>query len=149
MRAVLQRVSSARVLVDGEELGSIRMGWAVLLGIGPEDDETTAAQMVEKVSTLRVFEDDAGKMNLSAVDVEADFLVVSQFTLYADVARGRRPGFAGAASPEMAEPLVERFADLLRERGFRVATGRFGAMMDVEVCNHGPVTIVLSSDGWG
>ena len=149
MRAVLQRVSSARVLVDGEELGSIQMGWAVLLGIGPEDDETIAAQMVEKVSTLRVFEDDAGKMNLSAVDVGADFLVVSQFTLYADVARGRRPGFAGAASPEMAEPLVERFADLLRERGFRVATGQFGAMMDVEVCNHGPVTIVLSSDGWG
>ena len=149
MRAVLQRVSSARVLVEGEELGSIGVGWAVLLGIGPEDDETTAAQMVEKVSTLRVFEDDAGKMNLSAVDVEADFLVVSQFTLYADMARGRRPGFAGAASPEMAEPLVERFADLLRERGFRVATGQFGAMMDVEVCNHGPVTIVLSSDGWG
>lgn len=124
------------------------MGWAVLLGVGPDDDEAVAAGLVDKIVGLRVFEDAEGKMNRSATDLGAEVLVVSQFTLYADLSRGRRPGFSGAAPPAVAEPLVVRFAELLRERGLRVAMGRFGTMMDVELTNHGPVTIVLSSDGW-
>lgn len=149
MRAVLQRVSRARVLVGGEEVGAIGLGWAVLLGIGPDDDETTAARLVDTIVKLRAFEDADGKMNLAAAEVGAEFLVVSQFTLYADLSRGRRPSFVGAASPALAEPLVERFVAILRERGFAVATGRFGAMMEVEIHNYGPVTFVLSTDGWG
>ena len=148
MRAVCQRVSRAHVSVGGEVIGSIGPGWAILLGIGPNDTERHAAELVEKVATLRVFEDAAGKMNLSTSDVGAEMLVVSQFTLYADLSRGRRPSFVGAASPQVAAPLVERFAHLLRERGFKTETGRFGAMMDVELVNDGPVTIVLSTDGW-
>ncbi len=147
MRAVCQRVSRARVVVDGEVVGEIGLGWAVLLGVGPEDDEAAAARLAEKIATLRVFEDAEGRMNLAAAEVGADFLVVSQFTLYADL-KGRRPGLSRAAPPPVAEPLVARFAELLRERGFRVETGRFGAMMDVELTNHGPVTIVLSTDAW-
>ena len=147
MRAVCQRVSRARVVVDGEVVGEIGPGWAVLLGVGPEDDEAAAARLAEKIATLRVFEDAEGRMNLAAAEVRAVFLVVSQFTLYADL-KGRRPGFSRAAPPPVAEPLVARFAELLRERGFRVETGRFGAMMDVELTNHGPVTIVLSTDAW-
>ena len=147
MRAVCQRVSRARVVVDGEVVGAIGLGWAVLLGVGPEDDESAAARLAEKIATLRVFEDAEGRMNLAAAEVRAVFLVVSQFTLYADL-KGRRPGFSRAAPPPVAEPLVARFAELLRERGFRVETGRFGAMMDVELTNHGPVTIVLSTDAW-
>lgn len=149
MRAVCQRVSRARVAVDGEIVGQIGAGWAILLGVGPEDGENQAAWLVDKIAGLRVFEDSNGKMNLAAADVGAQFLIVSQFTLYADVSRGRRPGFTGAAPPAVAEPLVGRVADLLRSRGFEVATGSFGAMMDVELTNHGPVTIVLSTDGWG
>ncbi|HYU18829.1 MAG TPA: D-aminoacyl-tRNA deacylase [Chloroflexota bacterium] len=148
MRAVLQRVSRGRVLVDGQEVGAIGPGWAILLGIGPSDDEATAAGLVDKIIALRAFGDAAGKMNLPASEVGAEFLVVSQFTLYADLSRGRRPGFAGAAPPAVADPLVRRFCDLLRQRGFRVASGRFGAMMEVEICNDGPVTFVLSTDGW-
>jgi D-tyrosyl-tRNA(Tyr) deacylase len=149
MRVVLQRASRARVLVEGHEVGAIGLGWVVLLGVGPDDDEQTAARMVEKIATLRCFEDEEGKMNRSAADVGAAFLVVSQFTLYADTSRGRRPSFVGAAPPAQAEPLVERFVQLLRDRGFRVATGVFGALMDVELVNHGPVTLVLSTDTWG
>jgi D-tyrosyl-tRNA(Tyr) deacylase len=148
MRAVCQRVSRARVLVEGQTVGEIGLGWAILLGIGPADDEAIAAWLVDKIATLRVFDDAAGKMNLSAADVGAEFLLVSQFTLYADLSRGRRPGFTGAAPPALAEPLVARCAELLRARGFRVATGQFGALMEVELTNHGPVTIVLASDGW-
>ena len=148
MRAGCQRVSQARVTVGGEVVGAIGAGWAILLGVGPRDDEAAAAWLADKIALLRVFEDDAGKMNLSATDIGAEFLVVSQFTLYADTSRGRRPGFTGAAPPATAEPLVERFAELLRERGFRVETGRFGALMDVELTNHGPVTIVLANDPW-
>ncbi len=148
MRAVCQRVSRARVTVGGEVVSAIGLGWLILLGIGPRDDEAAADRLVDKIALLRVFEDEAGKMNLSAVDVGADVLLVSQFTLYADVSRGRRPGFSGAAPPDLAEPLVERVAELLRERGLTVGTGRFGAMMDVELTNHGPVTIVLTTDGW-
>ena len=148
MRAVCQRVSRAQVSVDGAVVGSIGRGWAILLGIGPNDTEGTADELVQKIATLRVFEDSTGKMNLAAADVSAEMLVVSQFTLYADMSRGRRPSFVGAASAQLAEPLVERFAALLRERGFTTETGRFGAMMDVELVNDGPVTIVLSTDGW-
>ena len=148
MRAVCQRVSKATVRVDGRVIGSIRAGWAILLGIGPDDGEVEAAVLVDKVAGLRVFEDQNGKMNLAAADVGAEFLIVSQFTLYADVGRGRRPGFTRAASPSLAAPLVEHFAELLKRRGFTVATGRFGAEMDVTLTNHGPVTIVLSTDGW-
>ena len=134
--------------VGGQVVGSIGPGWAILLGVGPNDTEATAAELAEKVATLRVFEDQAGKMNLSAADVGAEMLVVSQFTLYADTSRGRRPSFLGAAPPTVAEPLVERFAALLRRRGFKTEAGRFGAMMDVELVNEGPVTIVVSTDGW-
>ena len=149
MRAVCQRVSRARVVVEGETVGRIGRGWAILLGVGPGDDEAVAARLVDQIAGLRVFEDAGGKMNLAAAEVGAQFLVVSQFTLYADLSRGRRPGFSRAAAPAVAAPLVERFAELLRERGFEVATGRFGAGMAVELTNDGPVTIVLSSDGWG
>lgn len=148
MRAVCQRVTRATVRVDGRVIGSIRAGWAILLGIGPDDGEVEAAALVDKVAGLRVFEDQDGKMNRAAADVGAEFLIVSQFTLYADLSRGRRPGFTRAASPSLAAPLVEHFAELLKRRGFTVATGRFGAEMDVTLTNHGPVTIVLSTDGW-
>jgi D-aminoacyl-tRNA deacylase len=148
MRAVCQRVSRARVLVEGRPVGEIGLGWAVLLGIGPDDGDAEASWLVDRVAGLRVFEDEAGKMNRSAADVGAEILVVSQFTLYADLSRGRRPGFAGAAPPAVAEPLVVRVAEQFRGRGFRVETGRFGAMMDVELTNSGPVTIVLSTDEW-
>jgi D-aminoacyl-tRNA deacylase len=148
MRAVCQRVSRARVLVEGRPVGEIGLGWAVLLGIGPDDGDAEASWLVDRVAGLRVFEDEAGKMNRSAADLGAEILVVSQFTLYADLSRGRRPGFAGAAPPAVAEPLVVRVAEQFRERGFRVETGRFGAMMDVELTNSGPVTIVLSTDEW-
>ena len=147
MRLVAQRVSRARVTVGDELVGEIGRGWLILLGVGPADGERDAASLVDRIAGLRVFEDAAGKMNLAAPDVGAEFLVVSQFTLYADLSRGRRPGFTGAAPPAVAEPLVARFADLLRECGFTVATGRFGAHMAVELVNDGPVTIVLSTEG--
>lgn len=146
MRAVCQRVSRASVTVGDEVVGEIGLGWLVLLGVGPNDDETVAARLADKIVGLRVFEDEAGKMNRSVVDVGGALLVVSQFTLYADTSRGRRPGFTGAAPPSIAEPLVERFAELVRERGLRVETGRFGAMMEVSLVNHGPVTIVLTDE---
>ncbi len=146
MRAVCQRVSQASVTVDGEVVGEIGPGWLVLLGVGPNDDDAVAARMADKVVGLRVFEDEDGKMNRSVVDVGGSVLVVSQFTLYADTSRGRRPGFTGAAPSSVAEPLVTRFAEIVRDRGLRVATGRFGAMMAVSLVNHGPVTIVLADE---
>jgi D-aminoacyl-tRNA deacylase len=146
MRAVCQRVSRASVTVDGQMVGEIGHGWLVLLGVGPNDDHAVAARMADKIVGLRVFEDEAGKMNRSVLDVGGALLVVSQFTLYADTSRGRRPGFTGAAPPAIAEPLVERFAALVRERGLRVETGRFGAHMAVELVNDGPVTIVLTDE---
>ena len=142
-------MSHAQVSIDNQVVGSIERGWMILLGIGPSDTDATAAELAEKIATLRVFEDAGGKMNLSAADVGAEMLVVSQFTLYADMSRGRRPSFVGAASSSVAEPLVDRFVALLRERGFKTEAGRFGAMMEVELVNDGPVTIVLSTDGWG
>ncbi len=148
MRAVCQRVRWARVIVGTEIVGEIGLGWAVLLGIGSGDDEAAAAALVDQIVKLRAFDDGTGRMQRSAEDVGAQFLVVSQITLHADLSRGRRPSFVRAAPPEIAQPLVDRFVALLRERGFTVATGRFGAMMDVELCNTGPVTFVLSTDGW-
>lgn len=148
MRVVLQRVSRASVTAEGEVAGAIGRGWLALVGVGPSDTEATAATMSDKLASLRVFEDEQGKMNLSAADVGAAFLLVSQFTLYADLSRGRRPSFLGAAAPTIAAPLVDHLAALLRGRGFMVETGRFGAHMAVELVNDGPVTIVLSSDDW-
>jgi D-tyrosyl-tRNA(Tyr) deacylase len=146
VRALLQRVSSARVSVDGETLGQIGPGWAVLLGVGPADSRDVAERLAEKVAYLRCFDDESGKMNRSVVDVAGQVLVVSQFTLYADTSRGRRPSYISAAPPSQAEPLVEHFADSLRGLGLHVSTGRFGAHMLVSIENDGPVTIWLDTD---
>jgi D-aminoacyl-tRNA deacylase len=146
MRAVCQRVSRARVTVNGDVVGEIGIGWVVLLGIGPGDDDATAARMADKIVGLRVFDDGDGKMNRSVADVGGAILLVSQFTLYADTSRGRRPGFTNAAPPAVAAPLVDRVAELIRARGLRVDTGRFGASMQVELVNDGPVTIMLTDE---
>src|SRR5262245_34830412 len=143
MRALLQRVSEASVMAGGEVAGRIGPGWLVLLGVGQGDDEALADALAEKAALLRCFEDADGKTNLAAADVGAEFLVVSQFTLYADTARGRRPGFTAAAPPELARRLVDHFAAALRARGFRVAEGVFGAHMQVALVNDGPFTIWL------
>jgi D-aminoacyl-tRNA deacylase len=143
VRALLQRVSEAAVEVDGAPVGAIGRGWLILLGVGAEDSPATAARLAEKVATLRAFEDAAGKTNLSAAEVGAQMLVVSQFTLYADTSRGRRPSFIRAAPPEQARRLCEEFAERLRARGFTVATGRFGAHMQVRLTNDGPFTLLL------
>jgi D-tyrosyl-tRNA(Tyr) deacylase len=143
VRAVVQRVSRAAVRVDGETVGAIARGFVVLVGFAPADDEAALAWMAEKLAGLRVFGDAEGKMNLGIQEVGGAMLVVSQFTLYGDASKGRRPSFVGAAPPEQAEALYERFVALLRERGVRVETGRFRAMMDVELVNDGPVTLLL------
>jgi D-tyrosyl-tRNA(Tyr) deacylase len=143
---LLQRVSRAEVRTGGDSLGSIGGGLAILVGVGPGDDETLAARMARRAAELRIFEDDDGQTNLSLVDVGGGALVVSQFTLYADTRRGRRPGFGGAASPDLAERVYERFSAGLRDQGIEVVTGQFGATMDVELVNHGPFTIWLDSD---
>lgn len=148
MRAVCQRVSQASVAVDSEVVGAIGPGMVVLVGIGPSDGEAAVAWLADKIAGMRIFDDRAGRMNLAAADAGSEILIVSQFTLYADTDRGRRPGFSGAAPPALAEPLVERCVSLLRQRGLRVATGRFGAVMALSLVNDGPVTIVLSDDGW-
>jgi D-aminoacyl-tRNA deacylase len=148
VRALLQRVSRAGVRVGGEAIASIDQGLVVLLGVGPEDDEATADALAGKVAELRIFRDDAGRTNRSLVDVGGEVLVVSQFTLFADTRRGRRPGFTGAAGPDPAERLYGRFATALAARGPRVAKGRFGAEMEVELVNDGPFTIWLdTADG--
>jgi D-tyrosyl-tRNA(Tyr) deacylase len=146
MRAVCQRVSRAQVSIEGEVVGSIGPGWVILVGVGQRDGADTARKLAEKIAHLRCFPDDEGKMNRSALEVQAEMLVVSQFTLYADTSRGRRPSFVQAAPPEIADPLVNCFADELRNFGFKVETGRFGAMMDVELLNQGPVTIWLDTN---
>ena len=143
MRAVVQRVSRAAVRVDGETVGAIGRGFVVLAGFAPADDEPALVWMAEKLAGLRVFGDAEGKMNLGITEVGGAMLVVSQFTLYGDASKGRRPSFVAAAPPDQAEPLYDRFVVLLRERGVRVETGRFGAMMDVELVNDGPVTLLL------
>ena len=145
MRAVIQRVSRASVKVAGEITGEIRHGFMVLLGVGKEDAEPDADWLAEKIYGLRVFEDSEGKLNLSLSEVKGAVLVVSQFTLYADCRKGRRPGFDLAAPPELAEKLYNYFVDKLKEKGLPVATGKFQAMMDVELVNQGPVTLLLDS----
>ncbi len=148
MRVVLQRVRRGRVTVEGEIVGSVDTGFVALVGVTHDDTEVQADLLARKTANLRVFEDAAGKMNLSALDVDAGILVISQFTLYADAKKGRRPSFVQAARPETAEPLVEYFAERLRQEGVeRVETGSFGAMMLVEIHNDGPVTIILDTDG--
>jgi D-aminoacyl-tRNA deacylase len=146
VRALLQRTTGARVRVDGSVVGEIGPGLVVLLGVGPSDDEAVADALARRVSELRIFDDDTGRTNLSLLDVGGAALVVSQFTLYADTRRGRRPGFTGAAAPELAERLYLRFAAALRALGVEVATGEFGAVMQVELVNDGPFTIWLDSE---
>jgi len=143
MRAVLQRASRASVSVDGRVIGSIGQGFVVLLGIAPGDGPDQVEWMADKVAGLRVFPDDHGKMDRDLAAVGGAVLVVSQFTLYGDVSRGRRPSFVAAASPEVAVPLYEAFVAALRRRGLSVQTGEFGAMMAVELVNDGPVTLVI------
>ena len=145
MRAVVTRVSRASVSVDGEITGQIGAGFLVLLGVGPNDTEETARKLADKICNLRVFEDENGKMNRSLEQIQGSILAVSQFTLYADTS-SRRPGFSGAAKPELAEPLYECFMRQCRERGFPVEHGVFGADMDVDSLNQGPVTILFDTD---
>jgi len=146
MRAVLQRVSRARVTVEGRVTGEIGAGFMVLLGVGREDTSATAQNMAEKVVNLRIFEDQHGKMNRSLLDVKGSALVVSQFTLYGDARGQRRPSFVTAAAPDTAKGLYEEFTAALRRLGITVATGTFQAMMSVELVNEGPVTILLDSE---
>ena len=146
MRAVVQRVSRARVTVEGRVTGEITTGLMILLGVGRGDTSVVAGSMAEKVATLRIFEDDQGKMNRSLLDVGASALVVSQFTLYGDARGQRRPSFIAAAPPEQAKKLYEEFCEALRNLGVTVATGVFQAMMSVELVNEGPVTILLDSE---
>ena len=146
MRVVVQRVSRARVTVEGGVTGEITTGLMILLGVGRDDTSVVAGSMAEKVATLRIFEDDQGKMNRSLLDVGASALVVSQFTLYGDARGQRRPSFIAAAPPEQAKKLYEEFCEALRALGVTVATGVFQAMMSVELINEGPVTILLDSD---
>ena len=145
MRAVVQRVSRASVTVDGEITGKIGKGLLVLLGISTDDEESDAVYLLDKIINLRIFEDAAGKMNLSLAETSGELLVVSQFTLYGDTRRGRRPSYIEAAAPEKANSLYEFFVAEARKQIGRVETGRFQAMMDVELVNDGPVTILLDS----
>lgn len=146
MKAVLQRVSRAKVSVDGRITGEIGKGILLLLGVGVSDRESDAVFLLEKALNLRIFDDEEGKMNLSLLDVEGGLLVVSQFTLYADASRGRRPSYISAARPEEANRLYEFFVAEARKRISEVATGEFQAMMDVELNNEGPVTIILETE---
>src|SRR5215510_1305710 len=146
MRAVVQRVSRCKVTVDSKVVGEIGAGLLVLLGVSKEDTEAAADYSAEKIIGLRIFEDDAGKMNVSVLDKGGEVLVVSQFTLYGDVRRGKRPSFDAAARPEEARRLYEYFVQKVRAAGLRCETGEFQAMMDVELVNDGPVTIILDSE---
>jgi D-tyrosyl-tRNA(Tyr) deacylase len=150
MRAVIQRVQQGRVSVEGRTLGQIGLGMVILLGVGHGDTQSEADRMADKIANIRIFADAEGKTNLSALDVGAEALVISQFTLYADTRRGRRPGFTTAALPDVAAPLVDYFIGRLRQTGIRrVGTGEFGAEMLVEIHNDGPFTIILDSAEWG
>ena len=146
MRALLQRVSHASVTVDGKVVGQIGQGLLILLGVGRDDSEVQVKALADKIVYLRIFGDDEGKMNRSLLDIGGEVLVVSQFTLYADTRRGRRPSFTDAAPPSIAEPLVERFKDAIAAYGLTIADGIFGAYMQVELLNDGPVTIWLDSE---
>jgi len=143
MRALLQRVSRANVKIDGQTISEIGKGLLILLGVGHQDGEEQVRFLAEKVANLRIFEDQQGKTNLSIQDVKGEVIVVSQFTLYADSSKGRRPSFTDAAVPEVAEPLVNQFVELLRGHGIPTQTGQFGTHMLVEIHNDGPVTIWL------
>jgi D-tyrosyl-tRNA(Tyr) deacylase len=145
MRAVVQRVSRACVTVEGRVIGQIGVGLLVLLGVAPDDTAADALWLAEKIAGLRIFRDHDGKMNRNLDDVQGSVLVVSQFTLYADCSRGKRPSFIGAARPEIAVPLYDKFIEGLRASGIRVETGAFGADMDVELVNQGPVTLIIDS----
>lgn len=147
MRVVVQRSKNAKVTVNGEITGQISKGLVLLVGVTHQDKEEDAAFLAEKIVNLRIFEDDAGKMNLSLLEVGGEILSVSQFTLYGDCRKGRRPNFMEAARPEQANQLYEVFNGLLREKGIKVETGIFGAMMDVELINDGPVTLIVESKG--
>ena len=146
MRLVVQRVTRASVRAGDEPLGEIGRGAVILAGVGHDDSPEIVDRMADKLVALRYFEDAEGRTNLDIADVRGSFLIVSQFTLYADVRRGRRPGFTRAALPEVAEPLVDRFVERLRSAGRQVETGRFGAEMAVELENDGPFTLMLDSD---
>jgi D-tyrosyl-tRNA(Tyr) deacylase len=146
LRALLQRVSQARVTVDGRVVGAIGRGFVILLGVTHDDGTSQAEWLANKIAGLRIFEDEAGKMNLGLEDVGGQVLVVSQFTLYGDARKGRRPSFTAAARPEQAEPLVDYFVERLRALGLVVKMGVFGAMMEVEIHNDGPVTLMLERE---
>jgi len=145
MRAVIQRVKEAKVEVNGDIIGKIGEGFLVLLGVGKDDTEEDVRYLADKVLGLRIFEDEAGKMNLSITDVKGEILAVSQFTLYGDSRKGRRPSFDEAAPPDVAERLYELFVEEIRKSGIKVETGKFRALMDVHLVNSGPVTILLDS----
>jgi D-tyrosyl-tRNA(Tyr) deacylase len=145
MRALLQRCAEASVSIDGESIASIGHGLVVLIGVGHDDDTDVADALAGRVAELRIFRDEEGRTNRSLIDVRGEALVVSQFTLFADTSRGRRPGFTGAAAPEQAERLYQRFAASLREHDIRVETGRFAAEMKVSLVNDGPFTIWLDT----
>jgi D-tyrosyl-tRNA(Tyr) deacylase len=145
MKIILQRVAEAEVTIDDQTVGSIGRGLVLLIGIGHDDTEEQARYLAEKCLNLRIFEDDQGKMNRSLLDVAGQILAISQFTLYGDTSKGRRPGFSDAAPPEKAELLYERFVDFLREGGVTVETGRFGEHMLVRIHNDGPVTLILEA----
>jgi D-aminoacyl-tRNA deacylase len=143
MRAVVQRVEQGSVTIEGDTVAQIGLGLVILLGIGPNDDESKAAVLARKIAHLRIFEDEQEKMNLSLKDVGGSAIVVSQFTLYADTRKGHRPSFTDAAPPALASPLVDRFVELLTAEGVPVQTGQFAAKMKVHILNDGPVTILL------
>lgn len=145
MRAVVQRVSKASVTVENEIVGKISTGVTVLLGVGKDDTEEDAKYLAEKIVNLRIFDDENGKMNLSLLDVKGEALIISQFTLYGDCRRGRRPSYSGSASPDLAKALYEKFIELVKSYGVHVETGIFAAHMLVEIQNDGPVTLLLDS----
>lgn len=145
MRAVLTKVKHASVTIDGEVKGQIGRGFLILLGVAPDDTEERCQKLCDKLCSLRIFDDADGKINLSLDDVDGELLVISQFTLYGNCRKGRRPEFLGAARPEVAIPLYEKFVALCREKGYRVATGEFGAYMEVESLNDGPFTLIVDS----
>ncbi|MBE7005263.1 MAG: D-tyrosyl-tRNA(Tyr) deacylase [Ruminococcaceae bacterium] len=146
MRAVLSKVKSASVRVDGKTVGAIGTGYLILLGITHEDTEVQCRKLADKLCSLRIFDDEEGKINLSLDDVGGELLVVSQFTLYGNCRKGRRPEFLSAARPETAIPLYERFVELCREKGYHVETGEFGAHMEVESVNDGPFTLIVDTN---
>ena len=145
MRVILQRVLKAHVVIDQSEVGTIGAGWLVLLGVGASDSLRDVRYLADKILNLRAFQDTNGKMNHSVLDNGGDILVVSQFTMYADCRKGRRPSFVGAAPPQLAEPLYDKFVEHLRQSGLKVASGRFQADMKVGLVNDGPVTIIIDS----